>query len=88
MELLPCCRNNACDNFIWNITEERAKMKKFIEGVKEGQKYFGENIAIIVNSVLLSLVYIIGIGIVSITAKIFKKEFLDTKISTLSLEDK
>lgn len=56
-------------------------MKKFIEGIKEGQKYFGENIAIIINSALLSLAYVIGVGIVSITAKIFKKEFLDTKIS-------
>lgn len=54
-------------------------MKKFIEGFKEGQKEFGENIAIIVNSILLSIVYLLGFGLTSIFAKIFGKRFLELK---------
>ena len=32
-------------------------MKEFFIGFKEGQKKFAENIAVIINSILLSLVY-------------------------------
>jgi hypothetical protein len=54
-------------------------MKKynFIEGIKVGQRAFADTIATIINSILLSFVYLIGIGLTSITAKIFKKKFLD-----------
>lgn len=71
-------------------------MKRFFSGLKEGFKEFGENIARIVNSVLLSLVYFIGVGPTSLVAKITRKSFLDTKIdkkaksywSTLNLRKK
>ena len=53
----------------------------FFKGFKEGQKSFGETIAVLVNSVLLSLVYFIGFGGTSIIAKIFGKHFLDLKIN-------
>ncbi len=56
-------------------------LKNFFKGFKKGMSDFGQNITIIVNSILLTIVYIIGIGITSIIAKIFKKHFLDTKIS-------
>lgn len=56
-------------------------MKELINGFKEGIKDFGENITIIVNSLLLGLVYLIGVGITSLFARITKKRFLDTKIS-------
>ena len=55
------------------------KFKEFTDGFKQGQKEFGESIAVIVNSVLLSMVYILGIGITSIIAKISGKRFLDLK---------
>ena len=42
-------------------------------------KDFGEGISIVVNSVLLLIVYIIGIGITSIIARITGKDFLDKK---------
>lgn len=51
-------------------------VKDFGKGVKQ----FGEMIANIVNFVLLSIVYIFGVGVTSIVAKIFNKKFLDTKI--------
>ena len=53
------------------------ELKEFIDDLKEGQKLFGETLAIIVNSALLSLVYLVGIGLTSIIAKIFGKKFLD-----------
>ena len=56
-------------------------MKEFIIGFNKGQKSFGEQIAIIVNSVLLSFVYFIGVGLTSIFAKIFGKHFLDLEIN-------
>jgi hypothetical protein len=55
-------------------------VKNFLRGLKKGGKEFGDNIAGIVNSVLLSFVYFFGVGITSIFAKIFNKRFLELKI--------
>jgi hypothetical protein len=57
-------------------------IKEFFKGFKEGIESFVGNIKIIVNTVLLSIVYIIGIGLTSIFAKILGKHFLDMKLST------
>ena len=57
-------------------------LKEFINGFKDGIKSFGENISLIVNSLLLSIVYFIGVGITSLFARIIKKRFLETKISS------
>ncbi|MBI2105585.1 hypothetical protein HYT56_01975 [Candidatus Woesearchaeota archaeon] len=54
-------------------------MNEFFNGFRKGMKNFGENISIIVNSVLLLIVYIIGVGLTSIVAKIFRKRFLDLR---------
>ncbi len=56
-------------------------LKQFFTGFKKGSRDFGYNIALIINSVLLSLVYIIGAGFTSIVAKLFGKHFLDIKLS-------
>lgn len=56
-------------------------MKSFFKGLKEGHKYFGEVIATLINTVLLTIVYIFGVGITSIIAKIFRKSFLDTNMN-------
>tara|TARA_Y100000310_G_scaffold330908_1_gene403485 strand:+ start:976 stop:1218 length:243 start_codon:yes stop_codon:yes gene_type:complete len=56
-------------------------MKHFIAQIYKGQKIFGEDIAAIINSVLLTIVYILGIGLTSLTAKILRKSFLDLKPS-------
>ncbi len=53
--------------------------KVFLEGVKKGQKKFGEPLAAIVNSILLSFVYFLGVGLTFIFAKLSKKHFLDLK---------
>ncbi|MBT7903325.1 hypothetical protein HN587_05665 [Candidatus Woesearchaeota archaeon] len=54
---------------------------KLLKGIKNGMNLFGQTISIIVNTVLLTIVYFIGVGITSIIAKLFKKKFLQTKIS-------
>ncbi len=56
-------------------------MMVFFKGFKKGMKLFGDNIALIINSILLSVVYLIGVGITSIVAKLVGKHFLDTKIN-------
>ena len=53
-----------------------AKIKSFIHQLKKGQKEFGEDLAVIINSVVLSIVYLFGVGLTSLTAKIFRKKFL------------
>lgn len=55
-------------------------IRDFLEGVKKGQKNYGDNLAAIINSILLSLVYILGAGLTSIFAKISKKHFLDLNL--------
>jgi len=51
--------------------------KYFISGFKEGQKSFFETISVIVNSFLLTLVYIFGVGLTYLFSKITKKSFLE-----------
>ena len=55
--------------------------KQFFEGAKKGMSNFGHNIALIINTILLTFVYLIGVGLTSIFAKIFRKHFLETKLS-------
>ena len=57
------------------------KLKQFLKGFKKGMKIFGDNLAITINTLLLFFVYIIGVGITSIIAKLFRKHFLETKLS-------
>ncbi len=52
-------------------------IREFGRGIWKGQKEFGETIGSIVNTILLSVVYLIGVGLTSIVAKISKKHFLD-----------
>jgi uncharacterized protein YqhQ len=51
----------------------------FLKGFKEGMSNFGHLITTLVNSALLFVVYVIGVGATSIIAKIFKKHFLENK---------
>lgn len=56
------------------------KAKIFFIGFRNGMKEFGFTFAIIVNSLLLSIIYVFGIGSTAILAKIFRKRFLETEI--------
>ncbi|MFH1358686.1 MAG: hypothetical protein ABIH37_02260 [archaeon] len=55
-------------------------MKRFFKGFMKGQKAFGNAIALLINTVLLTIVYFIGVGLTSIFARAFHKEFLDEEI--------
>ena len=51
----------------------------FFKGFQQGFKNFGHTITNVVNFFLLLIVYIIGIGLVSITSKLFGRHYLDIK---------
>ena len=53
----------------------------FFTGFKKGMRAFGELINHIINFVLLTTVYLIGVGITWVIAKIFRKKFLQTKLT-------
>ena len=44
-------------------------------------KNFGQGIAVIINTILLTFVYLIGVGLTSIVAKISRKHFLEMNLS-------
>jgi hypothetical protein len=53
----------------------------FFEGnFYNGMKRFGEDIGIIINTLILTIVYILGIGLTFIVSKLVGKKFLDLKI--------
>tara|TARA_Y100000310_G_scaffold167546_2_gene167422 strand:- start:61990 stop:62229 length:240 start_codon:yes stop_codon:yes gene_type:complete len=54
-------------------------VQKLLKDFKEGTKIFGEDIASIVNFILLTFVYFLGVGLTSVIAKIFGKRFLEFK---------
>lgn len=54
---------------------------QFLKGFRKGMHDFGQTLVIIINSSLLLIVYVIGVGLTSIFAKICGKHFLETKIS-------
>ena len=56
----------------------------FFADIKEGFKLYGEVIATVVNSVLLTIVYVIGVGLTSIFTKVIGKKFLEMKIDDSS----
>lgn len=53
----------------------------FFIGIKKGMNSFGSSISVIINSALLLAVYILGVGLTSIVAKLTGKHFLETKKS-------
>ncbi len=55
-------------------------MNYFFEGLKKGQKQIGEDLARVINSIMLSVVYVIGVGFTSMFGKLFKKRFLEVKL--------
>ncbi len=57
------------------------KLNVVFKSLKEGMTDFGNTISTIINSILLLIVYIIGVGITSIIAKNIGKHFLDMKLS-------
>ena len=59
-------------------------MNQFFKGFKKGMGNFGKDISAIINTALLSVAYLFGIGLVSMFAKFTGKHFLEKKISEKS----
>jgi len=55
--------------------------KLFIKGLKIGLIEFGYNISRIINLIFLTIIYIFGIGLTALLAKLKKKRFLETKFT-------
>lgn len=68
------------------LDNKEARMSFFSE-FKNGMKEFGLLLAIIVNTALLAIVYIVGVGLTSIIAKSFKKDFLPLEKKKTYWED-
>ena len=51
-------------------------MRAFFRGMRAGMKYFGEGVSGIVNALLLTLIYLVGIGTTALIAKCCRKQFL------------
>lgn len=56
-----------------------AKIKLLFDEFMEGSKMFGELISSIINLLLLSIVYFIGVGLTSIFARVLGKKFINDK---------
>lgn len=52
-------------------------MRIFIRGFKKGFSAHGKNLALLVSSLMLSFVYVFGIGMTAMFAKITKKKLID-----------
>lgn len=60
--------------------KKRVKKNNLINGLKKGLKDFAGLIAVIVNTFLLLVVYLIGVGATTIVAKLTGKHFLQKKL--------
>jgi hypothetical protein len=51
----------------------------FFKGFKEGFQYLPKFITMIINAILLTIVYFVGVGLTALMAKIAGKRFLELK---------
>jgi len=51
----------------------------FLKGFLAGMRGFGRSISMVINVILLSVVYFLGVGMTSLVAKLTGKRFLDLR---------
>ena len=56
-------------------------IKQFFKGFKKGMGNFGYNLALIINTILLAIVYFFEVELTSLFGKISGKHFLEIKLS-------
>lgn len=56
------------------------RFREFFKGFKEGFGLFGKIISGLINAILLSIVYFIGVGVTSIICRLGGKRFLDLRL--------
>jgi len=54
--------------------------KDFWKGFRKGFKAFGQGVTLVVNTLLLLIVYIFGVGITSVIARLAGKKFMDMEL--------
>jgi hypothetical protein len=59
-----------------------SRLGTLVRSFAEGFRRFGARIGLIVNMVLLSVVYLIGVGVTSVVAKLAGKRFFPAKMSS------
>ncbi len=60
-------------------TKKQEPIASFFVGTGQGIKSFGENIQTLVNTILLSAVYFVGVGVAWLMCKISKRTFFAGK---------
>lgn len=58
--------------------------KELLVGMKAGMLFFGERTSALVNAVLLTLVYVLGVGSMNLLARIVGKKFLELDLGGTS----
>jgi hypothetical protein len=58
----------------------KQNLKGFFSGFHRGMKDFGSCLSTIINSAMLFIVYLIGVGLTSLVAKLAGKHFLDMNL--------
>lgn len=59
--------------------QKKMAIKLFFKGIKVGFHLFGESINKIVNTVLLTVTYFVGVGTAAAIARLQKKKLMDLK---------
>ena len=54
------------------------KINQYWIGFQKGVREFGYSLATLINSILLSFVYVLGVGLTHVVAKLKGKHFLET----------
>ena len=57
------------------------KLRLFLIDFRKGFIEFGYNLSVLVNTLLLFVVYMLGVGLTSVAAKLAGKRFIEKKIS-------
>ncbi len=60
--------------------EKTMALKEFFKGIQQGFHTFGKSVNTLVNTVLLSITYILGVGLASLLWKRKKKRGLDLQL--------
>ena len=55
-------------------------MKGFWKGYLKGFKSFGHSVGTLVNTILLSVVYLLGVGVTALASRVGRKRFIETKV--------
>lgn len=55
-------------------------LKEIVDGFKKGIHNFGSLITQLINTILLSIVYLFGVGVTAMIARFAGKDFLELKI--------